>query len=481
MSFTTGRHDEKFVAQCSSSETSDQTSSDSDTTETSSTDNKSDTSVSKVKSEKTIGLAEPCESQNSGSSNNQLNRTPGFFESRLRDKPFSQFDSNDVNALFGLDGEDDSFVLTGTKVPGLPMPAETPGKVHLIPFERGKKLDEISPGVLHRLKGLQKLGEGSFGRVYFVDKTVKGVENGALKQFLAGQEGFSERQHRQAAREVFTHIEFDHPNIVKAMAYHVCQESVMLLMEALSGDLEQFVMNSKGELLLVNLLGILEGIFCGVEYLHKDCKLLHGDLKLKNILLDNQGKAKITDFGFASRIDKPRTLASEPPCFYMAPELTSQQREHMSEKTEIFCLGIIALQLLENEVLFHAWVNQSHLRESDFSYSPGLFKAYQDYFNKADSAELDKVNGKPVITSVVDAKEIASKYRTDQGVSKKHLEEFIQKMVLQCMSHSPEDRLTLSEAKDFLMQFIKQYQEGSATKKHKTRGASDIPAKKKLF
>ena len=471
---------------CSSCETGNRTSSDSDTVESSSAGDKSDTSVAKLYVEKTAGLTRPDKKEDIESSASPLARTRVLSQKSLRKKSFSQFDSNDVTSLLAAETSnsgserDKPFELTGVKLSLLPQPAETPEKVHLIPLKRGKELDEISPGVPDRLKGLPKLGEGSYGRVYFVNKTVKGVGKGALKQFLSGEGGFSERQHRQASREVFTHIELDHNNIAKALGYLVNQQSVMLLMEALSGDLEQYVMESDGSKDLASLLHIMEGVFRGVGHLHKDYKLLHGDLKLKNILLNDQGVAKITDFGFASEIDKPRTLASEPPCFYMAPELTSQQREHMSEKTDVFCLGFIALQLLKDERLFHAWVNKPNLTKENFSYSSTLYQSYCRYFEHTDTEELSKVNGKPVVASVLDVHKIAGKRRNNNGVSKKNLEDFIQNMVFRCMSHSPDDRLSLTEAKGFLVQLIKQLESGGTTKRIADTVVFSVPAKKKL-
>ena len=362
-----------------------------------------------------------------------------------------------------------------------PLAAETPGKMHLLPLNRGRKLDEISPGVPDRLEGLPCLGKGSYGYVYLVDKNIKGVDRGALKRFITHKNGVSERQYRQAAREVYTHIECDHPNVVKTLAYLVHAQSVMLLMEPMSCDLEKFLTEPNEKISLVSLLNILKGIFRGVEYLHQDLRVLHGDIKLRNILLDGQLEAKITDFGFASCTDQPRTLSSEPPCFYMAPELTCKQREYMSEKTEVFSLGFIALQLLKGKPLHHAWVNKpNHCREK-FSYSPKLYEAYRQYFANADLSEQERVNGKPVITSVFDANSIAKERHNERGVKEKDLAGFLQTMVWECMNHSPESRLTLTEAKDFLMTFIKQTESLRTTKRPCSKVNPAIPAKKKLF
>lgn len=255
----------------------------------------------------------------------------------------------------------------------------------------------------------------------------------------------------------------------------------MLLMEPMSCDLEKFLKEPNEKITLDSLLNILEGIFRGVEYLHKELRVLHGDIKLKNVLLNGQLEAKITDFGFASSIDQPRTLSSEPPCFYMAPELTCQQREYMSEKTEVFCLGFIALQLLTGKPIYHAWVNNPNHCRKNFSYSPKLYEAYRQYFVNTDLVEQEKVNGKPVITSVLDAKKIAKELHNEKDVKEKDLADFLQKMVWLCMNHSPESRLTLTEAKGFLIDFIEQTKIPKAHKRSCTVANQPTAAKKKLF
>ncbi|KAM7361528.1 cAMP-dependent protein kinase catalytic subunit 2 isoform 2-T2 [Cochliomyia hominivorax] len=60
-------------------------------------------------------------------------------------------------------------------------------------------------------------------------------------------------------------------------------------------------------------------VFMGLEYLHK-MSLLYRDLKPENILLDNAGYIKITDFGFAKKVEtRTLTLCGTPE--YLAPEI----------------------------------------------------------------------------------------------------------------------------------------------------------------
>ncbi|XP_047053007.1 uncharacterized protein LOC124659111 [Lolium rigidum] len=91
---------------------------------------------------------------------------------------------------------------------------------------------------------------------------------------------------------------------------------------------------------------IIKGICEGLHHLHKEKHIYHMDLKPANILLDNQMRPKITDFGL-SRLDEKSETMSEDRCGslgYCAPEYLLNGK--MSFKSDMFSLGIVITELV---------------------------------------------------------------------------------------------------------------------------------------
>ncbi len=61
---------------------------------------------------------------------------------------------------------------------------------------------------------------------------------------------------------------------------------------------------------LSTVLKIAKDVACGMNYLHK-INIIHRDLKAANILIDDTGKVKISDFGVSRLIDKINVMTAE--------------------------------------------------------------------------------------------------------------------------------------------------------------------------
>ncbi len=87
---------------------------------------------------------------------------------------------------------------------------------------------------------------------------------------------------------------------------------------------------------------LLRGILRGLERLH-DMGFLHFDLKPGNVMVDRLGSVKLIDFGRAVMINEKVSFLFGSP-LYMAPE--THRREGGSPQSDLFSVGLIALQLL---------------------------------------------------------------------------------------------------------------------------------------
>ena len=92
----------------------------------------------------------------------------------------------------------------------------------------------------------------------------------------------------------------------------------------------------------------------GVGYLHS-CDVVHRDIKLNNIVLDNLDKPKIIDFGFARRGINNNFESGCGTVNYMAPELLNNlNNKKKACKADIWALGVILYYLITKRYPFRA-------------------------------------------------------------------------------------------------------------------------------
>lgn len=96
---------------------------------------------------------------------------------------------------------------------------------------------------------------------------------------------------------------------------------------------------------------IINGICSGLHFLHKECRMVHLDLKPENIMMDTAMMPKLTDFGLSrmfgnqeTRIITDNRVGS---CGYMAPEYSLQGL--ITTKADIFSLGVIIIQIMTGD------------------------------------------------------------------------------------------------------------------------------------
>lgn len=87
----------------------------------------------------------------------------------------------------------------------------------------------------------------------------------------------------------------------------------------------------------------------GVAYLHNE-KITHRDLKLENVLIDDNMNIKIIDFGFSVKSDKKLQFSCGTP-HYMSPEL-ALKKDHYGPPTDIWAMGIMLYIMLTGRLPF---------------------------------------------------------------------------------------------------------------------------------
>ena len=191
------------------------------------------------------------------------------------------------------------------------------------------------------------LGEGGMGKVYLAqDNQLQ--RQVAIKE-LTYQPKDEEVNH--ALQEARLLARVNHSNIIQIYNVHDEGDHISLVMEYFnSKTLTQF--QQEAYTTLVQKLDLLQQLSAGLAAAHKN-DVIHCDLKPSNILVNDQGQLKITDFGIAL-LATNENKNSEPSAsnnslqfgslLFMSPEQITLQA--VDYRSDIFSLGIIAYQLM---------------------------------------------------------------------------------------------------------------------------------------
>jgi serine/threonine protein kinase len=212
----------------------------------------------------------------------------------------------------------------------------------------------------------KQIGEGAYSVVY---KVCERQPDGrprvyAMKRALAHDAA--------ASRRLVGEIELmrrlpPHPNVLDLVAYHLAaldgeaSRGYLLLEMCDRGSLAHLLLAREGEPLeRARAFRLLLDMAHGLLHLHSQAPpIAHRDLKLENVLLANDGFAKLGDFGSATcrvtpRLSEPaaRSAASDEVAAlctsgYRAPEMHDLHRgQALSEKADVWALGICFFKLL---------------------------------------------------------------------------------------------------------------------------------------
>ncbi|PKG86249.1 serine/threonine protein kinase [Colwellia sp. 75C3] len=196
------------------------------------------------------------------------------------------------------------------------------------------------------------LGEGGMGKVYLAqDNQLQ--RQVAIKELTYQPNGDTVNHALQEARLL---ARVNHSNIIQIYNVHDEGDHISLVMEYFnSKTLTQF--QQETYCTLVQKLDLLQQLSAGLAAAHKN-DVIHCDLKPNNILVNDQGQLKITDFGIAliaSNENITNTLEGNEQAdnaegiqygslLYMSPEQI--QRKALDYRSDIFSFGIVAYQLM---------------------------------------------------------------------------------------------------------------------------------------
>merc|ERR1712196_354177 len=153
----------------------------------------------------------------------------------------------------------------------------------------------------------------------------------------------AEPQRRKSVwREIRIMERLSHPNIVQYVDAIDTSKYLYMMMEYLGGGSLHHYLKRRTSRRLdeVRARRIFHQACQGLKYLHDRC-VVHRDIKLENLLLDESGIVKLIDFGFATivpRGKKIRVFCGTPS--YMAPEIVTR-KEHPGPNTDVWAIGVV--------------------------------------------------------------------------------------------------------------------------------------------
>nr|XP_030738265.1 serine/threonine-protein kinase Nek3 isoform X2 [Globicephala melas] len=189
---------------------------------------------------------------------------------------------------------------------------------------------------------LRVIGEGSFGRALLVQQESSN-QMFAMKEIRLPK-FFSDTQNSR--REAVLLAKMKHPNIVAFKESFEAEGHLYIVMEYCDGgDLMQKIKHQKGKLFPEDMiLNWFTQMCLGVNHIHKK-RVLHRDIKSKNIFLTQKGKVKLGDFGSARLLSSPMAFActyvGTP--YYVPPEIWENMP--YNNKSDIWSLGCILYEL----------------------------------------------------------------------------------------------------------------------------------------
>ena len=197
----------------------------------------------------------------------------------------------------------------------------------------------------------KQLGSGSFGRVYLVSHNdLKSLF--ALKVIDKRKLMVSYGKLDIIYNEINIHSKLAHENIIKLYNVHEDNENINIIMEyAENGNLYELISKEKNGLTESKAFDYFIQVVNAVYYLHNN-NIIHRDIKPENILIGNDNKIKLCDFGWAKELTLENRSTFCGTVEYMAPEIVGS--ENYDYSVDIWSLGILLYELLYGHSPFKA-------------------------------------------------------------------------------------------------------------------------------
>jgi len=189
------------------------------------------------------------------------------------------------------------------------------------------------------------LGQGGFGKVLAVTRSDSG-EKYAMKTILkqASHNALTNRKMVQQARVERQILQrMSHPFIIDLHCAFQTHDKLLLVLEMCPGGDLKSHLSRCGRFPPDVAAFTTAQVLLALDYLHSH-NVVHRDVKLENVLLDQKGFVRLTDFNVAKMMEERRTFSMKGTLFCMAPEVILKKGHDFA--ADFWSLGIFVYELL---------------------------------------------------------------------------------------------------------------------------------------
>jgi eukaryotic-like serine/threonine-protein kinase len=200
-----------------------------------------------------------------------------------------------------------------------------------------------------RYRILRKLGTGGMANVYLAEDEVLGrrVAIKILNDRHAGDDQFVERFRREAKNAA----SLSHPNIVSIYDRGEAEGTYYIAMEYLDGRSLKELIVARGPAPIPLAIDYARQILAAIRFAHRH-GIVHRDIKPHNVLVDAEGRLKVTDFGIARAGVSQMTEAGSiiGTAQYLSPE--QAKGAPVDQTSDLYSVGVVLYELLTGVVPF---------------------------------------------------------------------------------------------------------------------------------
>ena len=213
---------------------------------------------------------------------------------------------------------------------------------------------KLEPGTVlsDRYRVLQRIGGGGFGTVYLVEDVI--VREEMVLKVLSPQLSMDENMIRRFVQELKLTRRIAHPNVIRIYDLLDLESAHAISMEFFKGRDLGTVLKQDGPLNVERTRLIIEQVVEGLAAAH-EMGIIHRDIKPANILLGDDEKVKIVDFGLASVGQTAKSRLTQSGILVGTPEYISPEQitgHDVDGRTDLYSLGVVMYELLSGKQAF---------------------------------------------------------------------------------------------------------------------------------